>query len=144
MSWNNQFPQDKEPSWQDVLSTVGSRSGLWETLTEYIQDTYNVLPTMQYSSCSAQPGWNVKYQKKGKAICTLYPEQDHFIVLVVVGSKHEKAVRSLIEQGSCSEYVRDLYYSAKPMAIGRWLMIEVEGSAILEDIKQIIAIRMGL
>ncbi|WP_423245054.1 DUF3788 family protein [Heliorestis acidaminivorans] len=26
---------------------------------------------MTYSKCSAQPGWNVKYKKSGKSLCTL-------------------------------------------------------------------------
>jgi len=31
-----------------------------------------------------QKGWNVKYQKSGKSLCTLYPEQDSFTVLIVI------------------------------------------------------------
>lgn len=142
MSWILQFPQDQEPGWQDVLATVGKSRALWESLTRHLQDTYNVLPNMQYSSCSAQPGWNVKYQKKGKALCTLYPAQDYFIALVVVGPKNEETVSSFVEQGLFSKYVCELYHSSRPMAMGRWLMIEVRESDVLQDVKTLISIRM--
>ncbi|NCC64593.1 MAG: DUF3788 domain-containing protein, partial [Spirochaetia bacterium] len=93
-------------------------------------------------ACSAQPGWNVKYKKKGKSLCTLYPEIDAFIVLVVVGAKEEEAVGSLVAQGAFTPYVQNLFQAARPMAIGRWLMIEVHEIKVLEDIKTLISIRM--
>lgn len=142
MNWSEQFSQELTPNGQDFSLAVGKARPLWEEFNNYLSQTYQVSPTFQYSGCSAQPGWNVKYKKKGKSLCTLYPEIDSFIVLVVIGAKEEDAVSSLVAQGLCTTYVQKLYHAARPMAIGRWLMVKVHEIQVLEDIKTLISIRM--
>ena len=50
-----------------------------------------VKPILSYSNCAMDKGiwkgWNVKYKKSGKALCTLYPKQGYFQALVVIGAK---------------------------------------------------------
>jgi hypothetical protein len=45
-----------------------------------------VKPKLSYSGCSmdggAWKGWNVKYKKSGKVLCSLYPKQGYFLALV--------------------------------------------------------------
>ncbi|WP_334291177.1 DUF3788 family protein [Alkaliphilus transvaalensis] len=36
-------------------------------LVSHIEDTYKVKPQVEYSKCSALPGWNVKYKKSVKS-----------------------------------------------------------------------------
>ncbi|KAB2952754.1 DUF3788 family protein [Heliorestis acidaminivorans] len=36
-----------------------------------MEEAYQAKPHITYSKCSAQPGWNVKYKKSGKSLCTL-------------------------------------------------------------------------
>ena len=96
---------------------------------------------MSYSGCSAQPGWNVKYKKSGRAVCALYPMQDYFIALVVIGNKEEVGVKLLIENNKLSTYTKNLYLNTVAMPMGRWLMIEVKNYETLQDIKELIALR---
>ena len=92
--------------------------------------------------CSAQPGWNIKYKKSGKSLCTLYPMPDHFIALVVVGTKQEDEVEIAVEAGIFTSYVKELYRKTAFSAMGRWMMIEVKHKEILNDIKVLIEIRV--
>jgi hypothetical protein len=55
---------------------------LWKQVNSFIQERYKASPKTMYSKCSGKPGWNVKYQKSGKSVCTLYPEKDGFVALV--------------------------------------------------------------
>ncbi len=102
--------------------------------------TYQVRPKMTYSKCAAQPGWNVKYQKSGKSLCTLYPMKDFFIALVVVGAKEETEVGLSLEM--LTPYVAGLYRRTSFSCGGRWLMIEVKDKDVLDDVKSLINIRV--
>ncbi|KAF5038951.1 hypothetical protein DSECCO2_548980 [anaerobic digester metagenome] len=140
--WHLMFSENQAPSLEQMSDYVGSGRRRWNHLNEYLQSTYHVQPIIEYSSCSAQPGWNVKYKKSGKALCTLYPLKDSFIVLVVVGPKHDAQVAFEMDARMYTASVTNVFSKAKPMAIGRWLMIEVVDDKVLEDIKHLIGIRL--
>jgi hypothetical protein len=86
-----------------------------------------------------QKGWNVKYKKGGKSLCTLYPMDGWFIALVVIGEK-EQAEAELV-MPACSIPVQRLFNETAFSASGRWLMIEVRERAVLEDVMKLIQIR---
>lgn len=93
MNWDKAFQLEKIPSWDDILSFVGESRELLEKLTKDIEILYKASPKIEYSQCSAQPGWNIKFKKGSRALCTLYPMADCFIALIVVGSKEEERVK---------------------------------------------------
>lgn len=85
MEWSKLYSKCDAPALEDVGQFVNNE--LWDKLNFFLQNTYRVQPKLSYSQCSMQPGWNVKYQKSGRSLCTLYPMEGFFIALVVIGSK---------------------------------------------------------
>lgn len=142
MKWNELFNENLTPSSKDIKEFIGTAEANWNDLTEYIENTYNVKPKTEYSRCSLQPGWNVKYKKSGKALCTLYPMEDYFIALVVIGPKQQDEAEAAMEAGVFSPYVAGLYKKTAGSAMGSWLMIEVKESSILNDIKILMDMRV--
>ena len=142
MNWNETFDATHNPSAEAIREYLGEAISIWDELTAYIEATYQVKPQNAYSKCSMQPGWNVKYKKSGKALCTLYPMPDYFIALVVVGSKEEEEVKIGMAAGLFTDYVKELYAQSAYSAMGRWLMIEVIDKAVLKDVKQLLGIRV--
>ncbi len=140
MTWRELYQSDNMPSFEDVERYIGRGVPLWTELLSYIEKTYQVRPKMTYSKCAAQPGWNVKYQKSGKSLCTLYPMKDFFIALVVVGAKEETEVGLSLEM--LTPYVAGLYRRTSFSCGGRWLMIEVKDKDVLDDVKSLINIRV--
>jgi len=140
MKWSEIYSNDKMPTFEDIDKHIGEGASLRQELHSYIEKTYQVSPNMTYSKCAAQPGWNVKYQKSGKSLCTIYPMEGFFITLVVVGSKEETEVESALEL--FSPYVAELYRKTTFSCGGRWLMVEVKDKSTLEDIKKLITIRV--
>ena len=140
MQWNELYAADETPSYEDILKHIGEGKEVFEELVSYIEQTYKAPPQTEYSKCSAQPGWNLKYKKSGKSLCTLYPMKDHFIALVVVGAKEENEVQAAMP--SFSPYVRSVYEKTRSMPMGRWLMIDVKQKEVLEDVKRLINIRV--
>ncbi len=144
MKWNEIFDADHAPGVDDIHKYLGDEKALWKELTNYIEEAYQVKPEIAYSKCSAQPGWNVKYKKKGKSLCTLYPVEGFFIALVVIGRKEEERVKVLMDAELVSEHVKEMYDKTVYSAMGRWLMIEVKDKKILNDIKTLLRIRVNV
>ena len=138
MVWSELYNENKEPNFKDIEKFINNE--LWNELNEFIKNTYNVSPNLSYSGCSGQPGWNVKYKKSGKSLCTLYPMKGYFIALVVIGNKEMNETELILP--SCSKHIQDLYKNSTFSLGGKWLMINVTDKKILEDVEILIKIRV--
>ena len=138
MNWNEQFSRDQQPQLSQIAQYIGLP--LWDDLCAYVEQTYAVAPHVEHSVCSGAPGWNIKYRKSGRALCTLYPARGYFTCLVSVGTAEATEAEMILN--TCTEYLRELYGRAKPFNGSRWLMVDVTDAAILEDAKRLIALRV--
>ena len=137
MSWSESYGPEQMPTKEQISSFIGN--AMWEDLNGYLQQAYGVGSTCAYSKCPAQKGWNLKYQKAGRSLCTLYPMEGYFIALVTIGTKEQAEAELAIKH--CCEHVRELYERTVPMNGSRWLMIHVTDKAVFEDVKRLITIR---
>lgn len=78
------FNKETQPTESEITDFVGTE--LFTDLDNYLCDSYKVKPKLAYSNCAMDNnvwrGWNIKYQKSGKSLCTIYPQQGYFLVLV--------------------------------------------------------------
>lgn len=138
MSWSEQYTKGSQPTREEISSFI--HNPCWDDLCTYIEETYQVMPLIEHSICSMASGWNVKYKKSGKALCTIYPNAGYFTCMVVIGSKEAAEAELLIT--ACSPYVRRLYEDTDPFRGSRWMMIDVTCKEILEDVKTLIGLRV--
>lgn len=139
MKWNEQFAKNSQPAPDQIDAYIASP--LWQALCEHLEKTYGVAPVIEHSICSGAPGWNVKYKKSSRSLCTLYPNEGFFTCMVSIGSKEAMEAELLLT--NCTEAVRTLYWQCKPFNGARWLMIDVKSPEILEDVKRLIGVRVG-
>lgn len=139
MNWNEAYPESIQPTFDDVQAFV--KTERLPELRVHLEGEYKVSPKMEYSGCSAQPGWNIKYKKGVKSLCTIYPMDGYFIMLVVIGNREQPETELLLP--SFTEYIRGLYEKTAFSCGGRWLMIDVTDRAVLEDVEKLVAIRRG-
>ena len=137
MDWNLLYSNVTPPTWEQVTEYIGSP--LWAEFNERIQSAYQIKPCMEYSRCSMQAGWNIKYKKGGKSLCTLYPMQGYFIALVVVGSHELTEAEFLMPQ--CSDYVQTVFKNTKTGNGQKWLMLDVRDRGIMYDVFRLINLR---
>ena len=137
MDWNLLYSNVTPPTWEQITEYIGSP--LWADFNERIQSAYQVKPCMEHSRCSMQAGWNIKYKKGGKSLCTLYPMQGYFIALVVVGSRELTEAEFLMPQ--CSDYVQTVFKNTKTGNRQKWLMLEVRDRGIMDDVFSLINLR---
>jgi len=78
------FEKETQPTEADIKDFM--KTNLFDDLDNHMRDVYNVKPKYAYSSCAMDNniwrGWNIKYQKSGKSLCTVYPQQGYFLVLI--------------------------------------------------------------
>lgn len=105
-----------------------------------IKTKYNCKEKIEFSSCSWEFGWNVKFKKAGKNLCTIYPRESFFTVLVVIGQKEKEAVENILSE--CTPVLRDIYMQTKIGNGQKWLMIDLEDKEKMYlDVLRLIDIR---
>ena len=98
------------PTQQDISQYI--HNPLWDLFYQYMIDQYLITPKYGFSKCSWEYGWNIKMKKSQKTLCTIYPRENYFTVMVVIGKK---------EKDSFEQILPCLLYTSGPMTIAMLL-----------------------
>lgn len=137
MEWHEWFGPDHAPAFEEISSFVDL--SLWDEARAAIESGFQAAPRLEYSRCSMQKGWNVKYKKGGRALCTLYPMAGHFLALVVIGQREEMGMPHVLP--GLNEETQALYHRTPSSMGGRWMMLKVEDEAALRDLVSLVRLR---
>ena len=85
---------------------------------------YGIVPMISFSSCSWEKGWNLKFRKASRSLCTVYVREGFFTVLVVIGEKERSGVENILPQ--LPQRLREIYLNTPSGNGQKWLMIDVE------------------
>ena len=130
-------------AYEDIFSYINEPAlTWWKALNTFIQQKYQVPPKISYSKCSAQKGWNIKYQKSGKSLCTLYPEKESFIILIVIKLELVDFIESMAS--SYDPTVMKIVRTAQPFNGTKWLMIRVESEAIMKNVQDLLVFKLEM
>lgn len=137
MQWSELYDNTHPPTDENIQEFINNN--LWYNINTYLENTYRTPPKKTYSGCSMQRGWNIKYKKGGKSLCTLYPMKGYFIALVVIGMREMNEAELLMPL--CTEYTQTLFKQTISGHSGKWMMLDVKSIDILNDVKGMIALR---
>jgi len=141
MQWNELFNAQNEPSEVQINEFIGTT--LWDNLDGYLREECKVKPKLSHSNCAMDnglwKGWNVKYKKSGKAICTIYPKQGYFLLLMPIGLSEMDEAELIVK--SCTEYTQNIFNKTALGRTGKSLAFDVTNEDVLDDIKKLTAIR---
>ena len=132
----------KDPSHSPTLDEIGTyiQNPVFQKFCSEIKDAYKCTEKIEYSCCSMEPGWNVKFKKSGKSLCTLYPRESYFTAMIVVGRKEKESVEEILPE--CTSRLQELYEETKEGNGQRWLMIDLEDhGSMYHDVLRLIKIR---
>ncbi|MCI9598050.1 MAG: DUF3788 domain-containing protein [Firmicutes bacterium] len=105
-----------------------------------IKETYKCGEKIEFSSCSWEHGWNIKFKKSGKTLCTIYPREHYMTVMIVVGRKEKEFIEAILPE--CTAELQQTYHQTQEGNGQKWLMIDVEDQGRLyHDILRFIEIR---
>jgi hypothetical protein len=142
MQWYELFNKENEPSETQVSEYINSP--LFNELDCYLRQAHKVKPKLAYSSCAMDAGmwkgWNIKYKKSGKSLCTVYPKPEYILALLPIGAKEMNESELLMPM--CSEYTQELFGQCELFQGGKYLGFEVRDEDVLRDMKGLIDIRV--
>ena len=111
------FDKETQPTETEIKNFIGTE--LFVDLHNHLCDKYKVKPKFSYSGCAMDNniwrGWNIKYQKSGKSLCTIYPQQGYFLVLVP-GKPFEVRDNDTLDEVILAVSIRKEEISAKKRA----------------------------
>lgn len=142
MQWKEIFPSHHQPTMDEIADYIGGDAKeLWVSLLQYMETAYKAKPKLSYSVCSGKPGWNVKFQKSGQSLGTLYPEENAFSVFIVISYKLEPLMEAVIPKLSMN--IVELYKQAGDyMKLGKWMMFQIKDVDGVEDYKKLMAVKL--
>lgn len=135
--------QDKSvcPTLKEVNEYVGK--SVFEQFCSQIKEKYNCKEKLEYSSCSWEKGWNIKFKKAGRNLCTIYPRAGYFSVMIVVGAKEKESVDQIMP--SCNKALQSIYEQTKEGNGQKWMLIDILDAGVMyDDIFRLIEIRRGV
>lgn len=134
----NNSDKTHQPNLEEIETFI--QNTLFGQFRAHLEATYRPQVKIDYSGETNYDGWNVKFRKAGKALCTVYPREGYFTVLVVVGRKEKETVEALLTHASAA--FTACYHGTKEGNAQRWLMIDLyEADDLYRDVLQVIAIR---
>ncbi|MDR2569198.1 MAG: DUF3788 domain-containing protein [Oscillospiraceae bacterium] len=139
--WKELHGLEHEPSEAQIKEYVNTP--LFDELDGYLRQTYKVKPKVVYSGCKmdggAWQGWNIKYQKSGKSLCTLYPKQGYLLLLITIGVRGVNEAELLMP--TYTEYIQNLYRESDFHG-SKYFGIELRDESVLCDVKSLIGSRV--
>lgn len=130
--------KDYCPSLDEIAAYV--QNPVFSQFCEEIRAAYSCKEKIEYSACSMEKGWNIKFRKSGRALCTVYPREQYFTVMVVVGQREKAAVEAILP--GCTGALREIYSHTRECNGQRWLMIDLEDQdGLYRDVFRLTGIR---
>lgn len=135
--WDIAWPQQMKPALSDIEAWVNNPA--FEALLAWMGETYGVEPSVEFSRCSMDKGWNIKYKKGSKALCALYVRSGWFTAMVTLGAKQTAELEVLLS--TFSGPFRELFQKTPSFNGGKWLVMDVKKPEQLEEVQRLILLK---
>ncbi len=127
-----------QPSMEELRAYTDCEA--FDSLYSDLEREYQPMCKIEYSCDKAFLGWNAKYKKAGRTLCTVYPRRGHFPLLVVVGQREKQRVEALMP--SFSAAFQEKYVQTQEGMGQRWLMFDLSScNELYDDILRVVRIR---
>lgn len=126
------------PTDVDLSESLGLCYDLWQNIKEYVL-LKNPKATAGWNYPGIKYGWNFRIKDKKRAIVYLLPREQYFKVAFVFGQKATDAIM----ESHVSEAIKADLAAARAYAEGRGITIEVKNSLAVNDIKELVDIKMA-
>jgi hypothetical protein len=125
----------RPPSPGEVKDALGECFPLWEGMLQFIEDTYQL--RVEFSYGGKNYGWNLWYRPGGKALVSLYPQENSFVAQVVLGKDQLEKALGL----SLGEKVGKMVQETPLLHDGKWLFISVDSQTDLQDVQRLLLVK---
>lgn len=128
----------KRPSEADLKSALGKTYSIWCLVSEYVYSQYSD-SSSEWKYPGAKYGWSYRIKDKKRVIVYLLPRKGFFKAAFVFGQKATDEIMS----SSISNLIKKELQEARVYAEGRGIRIDVKSKEVINDIKQLINIKLS-
>jgi hypothetical protein len=133
------FPDKIPVPDQDMLkAALGSTYSIWLKIREIVFHRYPDARE-EWNYPGLKYGWNFRIKDKKRAILYLLPRNGYFMVAFVFG----KAATEQVLMSSVAESIKEELSNARVYAEGRGIRIPVRDCSLLNDIEELISIKLA-
>ena len=130
--------KDTKPTVNDLEAVLGDTYEIWQYLAEFTKKQYPSATEDWYFS-SEKYGWNFRVNDKKRALIYLLPRDKYFKIALSFGQKaFDKIMGS-----SISDTIKLELSNAKAYAEGRGIRIEVKDNSAVNDLEELIRIKIS-
>jgi len=127
------------PTLKQVESWIGRRAyGFWTRVSDMIARNYPDVFTPEWLFGGKKHGWSLRY-KKSKSFCTLIPQKNGFLLLIVFGADERSKMETLRHE--LSGRTRKSYDEATTYHDGKWLLLNVDDEDVVIDVERLLAVK---
>ena len=127
-----------QPTDTEIDEAIGSRLLLWQELIRYIRESYVVQEDLKFLY-GKNYGWAQRFRVKRQLLTSLYPTEGGFTAQVNLSQEAIEKAQSM----ELGKNVRQAITRAHPYPEGRWLFVPVESEKDLQDVQQLLGLRMN-
>lgn len=127
----------QQPTDAEVHKAIGSKLSLWQELIQDIRERYPSQEDFKFLY-GKDYGWAVRFRIKGQLLISLYPSNDGFMAQINLSSE----AIEIAQRMNLGTNVQQAIARANPYPEGRWLFILVESGNDLQDIRQLLELRV--
>ena len=139
MSKSSFIDKNHQPSEAEIAAVLSSARTNWDLALEGIRAVGKTQEDLKFMY--GRPyGWGIRLRLKGKLLTALYPNQNYFVVQVILDSKRLKEVGQIRLHPNAREAIQN----ANLYPEGKWLFIKIETRADVEDVKELLKLKMKI
>lgn len=135
MSWGVFTDKEIKPSDNDINQCLGQVKPLWDKITCFVEDNYNVHGEFKFYGKNL--GWAYRYKKSGRVLIALYPGDGEYTVQIIL---NEEQTENALSKDISTETRKKIVESRK-FREGKWVYVTVP-TTCLKDIKSLIIARL--
>jgi len=122
-----------------VAGFIGAENARrWAKLLGFIDEAYPGVFAGEWLYGGRKHGWSLRF-KKSRSFCTLVPERGRMNVLIVFGAVEREKAEAVLP--GLASHVRDDYVAATTYHDGKWVLIDVDGDDVLDDIERLLRVK---
>ncbi|WP_341905287.1 DUF3788 domain-containing protein [Fluviicola taffensis] len=125
------------PEDQDLSRELNDTSVLWHAIRNHVHGLYpDAMDEWHYSG--VKYGWSFRIKDKKRVIVYLLPREGFFKTAFVFGQK----ATDVVMESTIAPSIKELLKSAKVYAEGRGIRIDILDSSLVDDVKQLIEVKL--
>ena len=136
MSTSAFIDKSRQPTEKEIVSALSSAYPNWVSMLSEIRKIERTQEDFKYMYGKPY-GWAIRFRVRGKLLASLYPNQNHFLVQIILNPKQLDEAQEIQLHPNAKEAIQ----KANPYPEGKWLFIKVEGKRDMEDIRELLKLK---